>query len=248
MEKLLTLDGVASEAAKLEAAIDLVWTAFVPDSVKEAIEGQYATTKHTLGEAMIARVSKEELERLSQRVMTVERANKMLADFETALVVRLTASRDELFVQGLMRTVQTWEFLAGHAGLLCVVLWEVLRQGAPLAVEAAVPVVVAGAYLMGSLFTGKFFYPDEEFRDEADRLTTIATEPAGKIVDIAWTALEWIIAAALIETFQDLLGKEGILRSSAPIGDEFGKLSERIERAALPQRPARTVRRRRVAR
>jgi len=248
-ERVVNLKDLENKVALADALLDDLIREHVPQSVKDAIAENYASSRVQFVEDLIPRIEESELEDRSQRVVPLAKANAILRDVENDLVKALTNSPDELFIQAVVRKAQTNLFLIAHAGTLVVLIVELIVRLGPKVLNV-LPTTAESLLTMLSTLASFTDVPSPEddalareiIQEEKDELLKAWSREFG--VE-AWEIIEELAVLPAAGLLEDFVTVDSIALHMEGVRKVIDSAFEKARKAAFPQRPAKTVRRRR---
>lgn len=238
------LDKAIEEARSALDFLELVTGVAIPKTLDDALKQDWATVAQDTGDAYFSRMPKEELKKWKTRVMKLEDAYDIVADYEDALVKHYTSSKDEILLKEIGFIGYKLEFVSAHAGELAIVAKSLLTEIVPSIIGNAASTVKNFFVLW---FEGKVFGEDED--NEVD--TEIRRGVDNIIGDVAapvWDAVEAVLTATIIELIQNVGTLTALATLLKPVLTEYEKATKAAQGKALKQGPRGGHRRRKRSR
>lgn len=249
MEEPLTVKRALDAASEAADTLSYLTETYVPPSVRDYVAGNWASAAYFAGDYYLKHIPLEEMQTWGRRVISVERAAKILADFEDAIVKEYSANPQEVIVRSFMRVAHSTEFVIGNIGLLIIIFHSLVKVFWQLVSDVGTGI----GKLLSLWWEGKtnFLTPfepgtmDDEVEDTINDLTEKAIE------DVAipfWEGIELIVATGLMKAVAGVASGEAIHHALQPVGVQLDRAVADLQSSAFPQRRRVAVRRRRRTR
>ena len=233
---LPTMEEVQGYAAFAEAMLKELLGVKLPPSLADAIGGDFTTAGEATVKKWLGLLGRKELKAWSQRLIPIERAAQILADFEQQMVSVFVLDPQELMHGETAKALKKWSYITTHAGELMLAAWSILRSLARAARPALriLWLVIRSQYIPWT-------------KSDVDQILRDLGAVAGPVSETLWKLSDGVVAQALIGVASALGTVAAVEKLMQPVKSSLGDYIARAQSEAFPRTPAnpmRVVRRR----